>query len=104
MLTATLKPTKSNPVRGYLFDADSKQILIQARSTVVYDVVELSAGHSRVFRLSKATQGGDPEGDAYDVVCEGRKTECDCKGFIFGGGRGCKHADAVRELVCQGVL
>jgi len=105
LLTKTLAPSKTQKVRGYLFDRSASQILIQAaKTTLVYDLAEVPVPENRLFRLRKAEAGGDADSDCYDVVCGRGRVSCDCKGFIFGGDRGCKHADAVRELVREGSL
>ncbi len=59
----------------------------------------------RAFRLAKLDPAaGDPEGDAYTPVV-GRVPAldaCDCKGFLFGRGKPCKHLLAARSLLANG--
>jgi hypothetical protein len=62
----------------------------------------------KAFRLEKADQGdGKPE--AYDVLLDGRRSLCDCRGFARYGmdaacGTGCKHVAGCQAAVASGKL
>jgi hypothetical protein len=75
------------------------------RTSVTYRVEELPAPDGRAFRFSKTDKAaGDPEGDDYTPFV-GRVTRldtCDCRGFIFGRGKPCKHVNAARALILNG--
>src|SRR4051794_24855994 len=73
-----------------------------ARCRCRYLVAELPAPKSvRCFRLVKLDPGTDAEGDVYTAGVGPRPADafCECKGFIYGRGRPCKHTLAVRALL-----
>jgi hypothetical protein len=75
------------------------------RVSVTYRVEELPAPDGRAFRFTKADKrAGDAEGDDYTpfVGRVPRLDTCDCKGFVFGRGKPCKHLNAARSLILNG--
>ncbi len=55
------------------------------------------------FRLEKANPvPGEGEPDYYDVLLDGERSTCECKGFLRYGHR--KHVESVRALVQCGKL
>jgi hypothetical protein len=79
------------------------------RLTTAYSVHRLPHDFgSAAFRLEKADQGdGQPE--VYDVLLDGPRSTCDCKGFLrhgmsAQGGTGCKHIAAAQSLYLAGRL
>jgi hypothetical protein len=60
-------------------------------------------GSPNGFRLEKvnpAPEEGEP--DHYDVLLDGTRSTCECKGFLHYGH--CKHVDSLRALVQSGKL
>jgi hypothetical protein len=93
-----MKWTPTGPAAG-LLTLDTK------RDRVVYAVEELPCPDGRAFRFKKIDKAaGDHEGDLYTPFV-GRVPQldaCDCKGFVFGRGRPCKHLLAARSLILNG--
>jgi hypothetical protein len=63
--------------------------------TTAYRVQAVPCQFGRAaFRLSKADRGDGP-GETYDVLLDGARSTCDCRGFLKHGmckdGKGCKH-------------
>jgi hypothetical protein len=89
---------------GFEFDTDSRELhlTVSKTRTDVYrlKILPWTPEPGLAVRLDKITEGSDPEGDGYTVfVCDrpGRDS-CECKGFLYGRGRACKHIAAVRGL------
>jgi hypothetical protein len=82
--------------------------LTTGRETTAYQVQPLDAEFGAcAFRLTKADRGQGP-GEQYDVLLDGGKSLCDCKGFLQHGmckdGTGCKHISSLTALVAAGQL
>jgi hypothetical protein len=76
-----------------------------ARASCCYRVTEFGTDWGRAFRLVKdGTAGADATSESYDVlVCrDPRGHRCDCKGFIYGRGKPCKHIAAALALIANG--
>ena len=74
----------------------------RGRTRTSYAVEPVPTGwDGRGFRLTKRAGGTDPEAGVYDVFAcrRGADHSCDCKGFVFGRGRPCKHLLAVLALI-----
>ncbi len=63
--------------------------------TTFYRVEPLAADFGAGYRLHKADRGYGP-GEVYDVLLDGARTSCECKGHLRWGH--CKHVEALAEL------
>jgi hypothetical protein len=60
-------------------------------------------GAASGFRLEKVNPApAEGEPDHYDLLLEGKRSTCECKGFLHYGH--CKHVDSLRALVQCGKL
>jgi hypothetical protein len=66
-----------------------------------YILTELKTDFGLGFRLGKA-DNGDGQMDEYDVLIDGRKSQCECKGFLRWGH--CKHCESLVALLSAGKL
>lgn len=85
------------PIAGVLEIATPKQ-------ATEYVVTEFPCGFpGRAFHLAKITSGTDPESEAYDcfVARSGSGHTCDCKGFVYGRNKPCKHLNAVIRCLAE---
>jgi hypothetical protein len=78
------------------------------RDVTAYKVEALAHDFGRAaFRLTKADRG-DGAGEVYDVLLDGPKSLCGCKGFERHGmckdGKGCKHIAGCQAAVTAGQL
>jgi hypothetical protein len=75
--------------------------LTVSKTTTAYRMVPLSSDFGRAVRLEKADQGdGQPE--AYDVLLDGQRSSCECRGHLRHGH--CKHLDGIRAVIAGGQL
>jgi hypothetical protein len=76
--------------------------LTTGKDTVFYGVAVLDHGFGEAaFRLSKADRGDGP-GEVYDVLIDGARSSCECKGFLSH--RHCKHLEGIEALIKSGKL
>lgn len=69
------------------------------RDTQAYEVDETATDAGRAFTLRK------PGGGFYCVDVRGWGADrCSCHSFQYGGGKPCKHLEAVRGLIAQDQL
>src|SRR4051794_36825056 len=80
-------------VLSILMDHGNKQELDH------YHVERVPAEFGRAFRLTKFSCCG---GEVYDVLLDGDRSSCECKGHLRWGH--CKHVDCCRKLVELGRL
>ena len=104
--TELLPPTKSEKHWGFRFakaEADYSPIcgtiiIESTKQQCEYILSEFPTGwDGRGFHFDKVTEGSDPESESYDVFLSrtpGGHT-CDCKGFTYSRGAGCKHIACV---------
>ncbi len=59
-----------------------------------------TASGFRFEKVNPASAEGEP--DHYDVLLDGERSTCECKGFLHYGH--CKHVDSLRALVQGGKL
>ena len=107
-----LPATKTSKNWGITFikpegiEAVCGKLVIESRGThVEYRLTEFSCGwDGRAFYLTKLTEGTDSESESYDcfVARNGQDKRCDCKGFIYGKGRPCKHLESIAALLANG--
>jgi hypothetical protein len=68
--------------------------------TTFYHLTPLDRGFGEAaFRLEKADAGDGP-GEVYDVLLDGARSSCDCKGFLRWGH--CKHLESIEGLRAAG--
>jgi hypothetical protein len=82
--------------------------ITQGQDTTAYRVQPLNAEFgAAAFRLTRAIKG-DGVAEVYDVLLDGDRSLCDCKGFLKHGmckdGRGCKHIASLAALIAAGHL
>jgi hypothetical protein len=60
-----------------------------------YRLTALPSDFGRAYRLEKSDQGdGQPE--CYDVLIDGERSSCECKGFLRWGH--CRHVESLTTL------
>lgn len=98
--TEVLLASKTNPNRAMKWTPVCRGVgtleLTDSRAHVRYAVCDLPTPAGRAFRLTKA----DRENCTVTVVAG--RGECECKGFVFGRGKACKHLEAVRAMEANG--
>lgn len=113
-----LPDTKSEKGRGFQFrrfeyPTDSLVGVLRIESPgkrVEFAVDEFPTGwDGRGFHLAKldgAIGKHDEECQSYDVFVgrNGQDCRCDCRGFVFGKGKKCRHLEAVMSCIGQGWL
>lgn len=104
-----LPATASSPHNGLAWEPSGRGegalTVDTARARTLYLVREfVTPWAGRAFRLEVVRGGTDPESETYDVFAgrDPRADRCDCKGFVYGRGKPCKHVHAVRALVENG--
>lgn len=75
--------------------------LTAGQDTTFYQLAALTADEGRGFRLTKANRGDGP-GEEYDVLLDGSRSSCECKGFLRWGH--CKHIESLTALTGAGRL
>jgi hypothetical protein len=76
--------------------------LTQDKETVFYSLTDLDHGFGEAaFRLTKAI-GAPGEEAEYDVMIDGARSTCECKGFLAH--RHCKHLEGIEALIKSGKL
>jgi hypothetical protein len=110
-MTATA--TKSRPVTRsakvtHLGDAIILWLTVD-KNVTAYRVTALPHAFGKAaFHLQKADKGdGQPE--EYDVLLDGPRSSCECKGFLrhgmkAAGGKGCKHVAGCQAALDAGQL
>ena len=76
--------------------------LTSGKLTTAYRLTTLDHGFGKAaFRLAKADQGdGSPE--VYDVLLDGARSSCECKGFLRW--HHCKHLESIEQLIAAGKI
>jgi hypothetical protein len=82
--------------------------ITQGQDTTAYKVQPIPHDFGQAaFRLSKADRGDGP-GEVYEVLLDGPKSLCACKGFERHGmcktGAGCRHIASLAALLSAGQL
>jgi hypothetical protein len=108
MFTTQLPATKSSQFNSLAWTADPvrpREGLLTvgtAKAITTYAVTELeTAWEGRAFKLEIVRGGTDPESEFYHVFVANNPQDrsCDCKGFVYGRGKPCKHVTAVEALL-----
>jgi hypothetical protein len=102
MTTAT-KARKPQPRSARLMKLGAGLVLAltTGKDTVFYRLETLLAAAGRGFRLVKADRGDGP-GEQYDVLLDGRRSSCECKGYLRWGH--CKHLESLTALTSAGKI
>lgn len=66
-----------------------------------YRLTALGSDFGAAYRLDKA-DNGDGDTESYDVLLDGARSSCTCKGHTYRGK--CKHVDALNKLHRVGKL
>jgi hypothetical protein len=106
--TKTRKPVTRSAKVTRLGDATILWLTVD-KNVTAYRVTPLPCAFGKAaFHLQKADKGdGQPE--EYDVLLDGQRSTCECKGFLRHGmkaadGRGCKHVAGCQAAVNAGQL
>jgi hypothetical protein len=104
-MNATKTRTRKTEERtAKLMQLGASQVLALTcgKDTVFYKLETLDHGFGEAaFRLSKADRGDGP-GEVYDVLMDGARSSCECKGFLQW--HHCKHVESLESLIAAGKL
>lgn len=95
---------KPQPRTARLMTVGTSQVLAltSGKDTTFYQLAALDHGFGEAaFRLSKADRGEGP-GEVYDVLIDGARSSCECKGFLRH--HHCKHLEGIEALIQSGKL
>jgi hypothetical protein len=96
-MQATRKPRRTQQRAAKLQTVGAALVLwlTTDRLTVAYRLTKLPSDFGHAYRLDKADQGdGQPE--TYDVLLDGERSSCECKGFLRW--HHCKHVESLTTL------
>jgi hypothetical protein len=71
------------------------------KNTTAYRMVPLPSDFGRAVRLEKADKG-DGQSETYDVLLDGERSTCECKGFLRHSH--CKHVSGIAAVIASGQL
>src|SRR5262245_12342670 len=99
-----VKPSKPQARSARLMQVGGAAVLALTvnKATVFYALATLDHGFGEAaFRLTKAL-GAPGEPVAYDVLIDGARSSCECKGFLRH--HHCKHLEGIESLIKAGRL
>ena len=107
--TQTRKPTKPQTRTAKLLDLGGYQptlVLTVGKLTQFYAIEHLDSQlGGKATRLTKPLDGSGQEPEQYDVLLDGSRSTCECKGFLRHGMcadcKGCKHIAGLNAVLAK---